>query len=163
MIDLWHGLELLLLLAVANNAPIAAKRLLGTRWAFPLDGGVRLRDGRPLLGPSKTLRGVVTAVAACALSAWCLGLSPGIGAAIGAVAMAGDALSSFIKRRLAIAPSGRAFGIDQIPEALLPLLAVQWELGLSMLQVAAVTAAFVLLEVPLARLAHRIGFRDQPY
>ena len=163
MIDFWHGLELLLLLAVANNAPIAAKRLLGTRWAFPLDGGVRLRDGRPLLGPSKTLRGVVASVAACALSAWCLGLSPGIGATIGAVAMAGDALSSFIKRRLAIAPSGRAFGIDQVPEALLPLLAVQWELGLSALQVAAVTAAFVLLEVPLARLAHRIGFRDQPY
>ncbi len=77
--------------------------------------------------------------------------------------MAGDALSSFVKRRLAIEPSGRAVGIDQIPESLLPLLALQWSLGLSFLQIVAITAAFGLLEVPLARLAHRIGFRDRPY
>lgn len=161
--DFWLGLQLLLLLAVANNAPIATKRLLGGRWSFPLDGGIRLRDGRPLLGPSKTVRGVVASVASCVLCAWLFGLSPEVGATIGAVAMAGDALSSFIKRRLAIAPSGQSFGIDQIPESLLPLLAVQGLLPLSFLQIAAITAAFVLLEVPLARLAHRIGFRDQPY
>lgn len=77
--------------------------------------------------------------------------------------MMGDAFSSFLKRRLAIAPSGRAHGIDQIPEALLPLLAIKWELGLSSLQIAAITAAFALLQVPLAWLVHRLGFRDQPY
>ncbi|AVQ85614.1 MULTISPECIES: CDP-archaeol synthase [unclassified Variovorax] len=159
----WLGLELLLLLAVANNAPIATKLLLGNRWSWPLDGGIRLGDGRPLLGPSKTARGVVASVAACVLCAPLVGLSPGIGAAIGAAAMAADALSSFIKRRLAIEPSGRAFGLDQIPESLLPLLAVQVPLKLSLLDVAAITAAFVLLEVPLARIAHRVGFRDRPY
>lgn len=163
MHDFWLGFQLLLLLAVANNAPIATKRLLGNRWSRPLDGGIRLRDGRPLLGPSKTVRGVVASVAACVLCAWLFGLAPEVGAIIGAVAMAGDALSSFVKRRLAVEPSGQAFGIDQIPESLLPLLAVQCLLTLSFLQVAAITAAFVLLEVPLARLAHRIGFRDRPY
>lgn len=163
MNDIWQGLQLLLLLAVANNAPIAAKRILGHRWDFPLDGGIRLRDGRPLLGPSKTLRGVIAAVASSALSAWLFGLSLGVGATLGAVAMMGDAFSSFLKRRLAIAPSGRALGIDQIPEALLPLLAIKWELGLSSLQIAAITAAFALLQVPLAWLVHRLGFRDQPY
>jgi CDP-2,3-bis-(O-geranylgeranyl)-sn-glycerol synthase len=160
---LWLGLQLLLLLAVANNAPIAAKRLLGHTWSCPLDGGVKLRDERPLLGPSKTFRGVIASVAACMLCAWLLGLATEIGVTVGAVAMAGDALSSFIKRRLAINSSGRAFGIDQIPESLLPLLAVQWQLALSPLHVIVITAAFVLLEVPLARLAHRFGFRDQPY
>lgn len=163
MHDFWLGFQLLLLLAVANNAPIAIKRLLGDRWSCPLDGGFTLRDGRPVLGPSKTVRGVVAAVAACVLCAWLLGLAPGIGATIGVIAMAGDALSSFVKRRLAIEPSGRAVGIDQIPESLLPLLALQWSLGLSFLQIVAITAAFGLLEVPLARLAHRIGFRDRPY
>ncbi|MGJ7519075.1 hypothetical protein ACSFA0_01105 [Variovorax sp. LT1P1] len=113
MHDLWLGLQLLLLLAVANNAPIAAKRPLGERWSCPLDGGFMLRDGRPVLGPSKTVRGVV---AACMLYAWILGLAPGVGATIGTVAMAGDALSSFVKRRMAIEPSGRALEIDQIPE-----------------------------------------------
>lgn len=159
----WLGLKLLLLLAVANNAPIAAKRLLGERWACPLDGGIRLRDGRPLLGKSKTVRGVVAAVAVCLLCAPLFDLPLGVSAIVGAVAMAGDALSSFSKRRLAIEPSGQALGIDQIPESLLPLLAVQGMLQLSLLQIAAITTAFVLLEVPLARLAHRIGFRDRPY
>lgn len=159
----WLGLKLLLLLAVANNAPIATKRLLGERWAFPLDGGIRLRDGQPLLGKSKTVRGVVAAVVACMLCAPLLGLPATVAALLGAVAMAGDAFSSFLKRRLAIEPSGRALGIDQIPESLLPLLAVQGLLQLSLLQIVAITAAFVLLEVPLARLAHRIGFRDRPY
>lgn len=82
MNDIWQGLQLLLLLAVANNAPIAAKRFLGHRWDFPLDGGIRLRDGRPLLGPSKTLRGVIAAVASSTLSAWCFGLSFGVGATL---------------------------------------------------------------------------------
>ncbi|KQX21512.1 CDP-archaeol synthase [Variovorax sp. Root434] len=163
MHDFWLGFQLLLLLGAANNAPIAAKRMLGARWSSPLDGGLRLRDGRPLLGPSKTVRGVVASVATCTLCAWLFGSAPGIGALIAAGAMAGDALSSFAKRRLAIEPSGRALGIDQIPESLLPLLAVQSLLGLSFLQVAAITASFVLLEIPLARLAHRLGLRDRPY
>jgi CDP-2,3-bis-(O-geranylgeranyl)-sn-glycerol synthase len=77
--------------------------------------------------------------------------------------MAGDAFSSFVKRRLAIEPSGRAFGIDQIPESLLPLLVLKAVLDISLAQVAAITAAFVLLEVPLAWLTHRLGLRDQPY
>jgi hypothetical protein len=163
MDDLWLGIRLLLLLGVANSAPIAAKRLLGTRWGWPLDAGLRLPDGRPLLGPSKTVRGVAVAIAACMLCAPALGLPIPVGALIGAGAMAGDALSSFVKRRLAIEPSGQAFGLDQIPESLVPLLAVQGMLSLSLLQVAAIASAFVLLEIPLARLAYRLGLRERPY
>jgi CDP-2,3-bis-(O-geranylgeranyl)-sn-glycerol synthase len=161
--DLWLGLQLLLLLAVANSAPIAAKRLLGNRWACPLDAGVRLSDGRPLLGPSKTVRGVAVAVAACVLSAWLMKLPITAGLLVGVGAMIGDALSSFIKRRMAIQPSGQAFGIDQIPEALVPLLAVRWVLAVSWAQVAALVVAFVVLELPLARLAHRLRLRERPY
>jgi hypothetical protein len=163
MDDLWLGIRLLLLLGVANSAPIAAKRLLGTRWGWPLDAGLRLPDGRPLLGPSKTVRGVAVAIAACMLCAPALGLSIPVGALIGAGAMAGDALSSFVKRRLAIEPSGKAFGLDQVPESLVPLLAVQGMLNLSLLQVAAIASAFVLLEMPVARLAYRLGLRERPY
>ncbi len=163
MDDLWLGARLLLMLGVANSAPIAIKRLLGPRWGWPLDGGLRFIDGRPLLGSSKTVRGVAVAVAACMLCAPVLGFPITAGALIGAAAMAGDALSSFVKRRLAIAPSGKAFGIDQIPESLLPLLALQSMLNLSLLQIAAITAAFVLLEVPVARLSYRLGLRERPY
>ena len=161
--EIWRGLALLLLLGVANSAPIVAKRLLGDRWAAPLDFGATFLDGRPLLGPGKTIRGVVAAVVAAALVAWPLGIPPSVGALVGAVSMAGDALASFIKRRLGVAPSGRAIGLDQIPESLLPLLALQEQLGLSAAQILGVTAAFFVLEIPLARWAFRLGLRDRPY
>lgn len=163
MDDLGLGLRLLVLLGAVNAAPIVAKRLLGARWAAPLDGGLHFVDGRRLLGPSKTARGVVAAVAAGALGAVLLGLPAGVGAAIGAAAMAGDALSSFVKRRLGVEPSGRATGLDQVPEALLPLVVVRDALDLGWLQVAVVTAAFFALEMPIARWAYRVGLRDRPY
>lgn len=163
MDGIWLGLRLLLLLGVANSAPIAARRLLADRWAAPLDGGLNFVDGRPLLGPGKTIRGVAAAVVATALASWALGMSPQVGALLGAVSMAGDALASFVKRRLGVAPSGRATGLDQVPESLLPLLAVQGMLDLSAVQILAVTIAFFVLEIPLARWAFRLGLRERPY
>jgi hypothetical protein len=163
MDDLWLGVRVLLLLGVANSAPIVAKHLLGTRWGSPLDAGWRFIDDRPLLGPSKTVRGLVAAVACSALAAVPLGFSPGIGACVGALAMLGDALSSFVKRRLGVASSGQSMGIDQVPEALLPLLVLRGALGLSPLQIAAITLVFFALAIPLARLLFRMGLRDRPY
>ncbi|MFZ2387012.1 MAG: CDP-archaeol synthase [Polaromonas sp.] len=161
--DFWLGVRLLLLLAVANSAPIVAKNAFGTRWNAPLDAGWHFVDGRPLLGPSKTVRGLVAAVAGTALAAVLMGFSFGLGAVLGALAMLGDALSSFVKRRLNVMSGGRATGIDQIPEALLPLLVLSGKLGLSLPAVAAITLAFFVLEIPLARLSFRLGLRDRPY
>lgn len=132
--DFSLSVRLLLLLGAANSAPIAAKRLFGMRWIAPLDVGWRFIDGQPLLGPSKTVRGFVSAVVGAAIAAALLGFSPGLGAEVGAFAMLGDALSSFVKRRVGITPGGRATGIDQIPEALLPLLMIRETLALSLLQ-----------------------------
>ncbi|NWG76184.1 MAG: CDP-archaeol synthase, partial [Rubrivivax sp.] len=49
MDDLGLGVRLLVLLGAVNAAPIVAKRLLGARWAVPLDGGLHFVDGRRLL------------------------------------------------------------------------------------------------------------------
>jgi CDP-2,3-bis-(O-geranylgeranyl)-sn-glycerol synthase len=163
MDEIWLTLRALLLLGVANGSPIIAKRLLGERWAAPLDGGVRFIDGRPLLGPAKTVRGVIVAVISTAIAAWALDVKLVLGALIGAVSMAGDALASFAKRRLGVVPSGRAIGLDQVPESLLPLLVVQGALDLSTAQIVGITAVFFALEPPLARLAFRLGLRDRPY
>ncbi len=163
MNDLWLGVSLLLLLAAANSAPIAAKLVFGRRWSAPLDGGLHFVDGRPLLGPSKTFRGFVAAVMTSAVLAALLDLPVSWGALIGAMAMLGDAMSSFAKRRLGIASSGRATGLDQIPEALLPLLAVHSAFDLSWLQIVLITLAFFLLEMPMARLFFHLGLRDRPY
>ena len=157
------ALRLVVLLGLANTAPIAAKRLFGTRGNRPLDGGWHWRDGRPLLGPSKTIRGVLASFAVCLAAAPLLGFSFAVGAWVAGGAMAGDAIASFTKRRLGIRSSGRAFGLDQVPEALLPLLLVQDAVGLPLWQVAALTAVFLLAEPPAAWLSWRIGLRDEPY
>jgi len=163
MEEFWLSFRLLLLLGVANGSPVIATRLLDPRWRTPLDGGMRFFDGRPLLGPSKTLRGVIAAIVATALAAPMLSIPLGLGVVIGATAMAGDALSSFTKRRLGITSSGRAMGLDQIPESLLPLLAVQGPLDLSCFQILGTTVVFFALEIPLARMCYRLGIRNTPY
>jgi CDP-2,3-bis-(O-geranylgeranyl)-sn-glycerol synthase len=161
--DLLRFVTALLLLALANGAPVIGKKLLGRRFAFPLDGGLVFFDGRPLLGPSKTVRGIVLAIAATTLAAPLFGLDWRTGTLFGTIAMLGDLLSSFIKRRLALASSSRALGLDQIPESLLPLLVCRAALGLDGVEIAALVAAFLVLELLLSRLLYRLHVREQPY
>jgi hypothetical protein len=155
--------KLLVLLAVANGTPLFAKKLLGDSLAYPVDGGLRLWDGRPLFGPSKTLRGVVLAVALTAAVTPLLDLDVPIGLAVGGGAMAGDLFSSFCKRRAGLKPSSRATGLDQIPEALFPLLLCRLWLDLAVLDIAAGVAAFFIGEILLSRLLHHLRLREQPY
>jgi CDP-2,3-bis-(O-geranylgeranyl)-sn-glycerol synthase len=156
-------LELLTLLTVANGTPVVTKRLFGGAFAQPLDGGALFADGRPLFGPSKTIRGVVLATLATTAAAAALGLGWKVGALIGIVAMAGDLSASFIKRRLGLAPSSQAVGLDQIPESLFPLLAARLLLPLTVLDVAVATMLFFVGELVLSRLLFRLRLRDRPY
>jgi len=123
--------ELILLLVVANGTPLLLSELLGSWLDTPLDGNLRLADGRPLLGPAKTVRGLSGSILATALAAPLFGLAPLQGGAFGLLAMLGDLLSSFTKRRLGIATSRSAPLLDQLPETLLPLLVMQPVLGMN--------------------------------
>ena len=156
-------LQLLLLILIANGVPIIAAAVCGDRGAWPVDGGRRWTDGRRLLGDTKTWRGVVLAPLATGLGAALLGWSATVGVVIGVAAMLGDLLSSFVKRRLAIPTSGMALGLDQIPEALLPLLAVADRFALSGLAIVATVAGFIVLELALSRVLYRFGIRNRPY
>jgi hypothetical protein len=156
-------LQLLVLLSVANGAPVLAKKLFGSTLAQPIDGGVRFIDRRPLLGGSKTIRGVVISVTLTTAAAPLLGLELSTGAVVGATAMAGDLLSSFAKRRLHLPPSSRATGLDQIPEALFPLLACRGSLSLTLADIVIGVLAFFGGEVLLSRVFYQIGLRDRPY
>ena len=153
----------LVLVGAANTAPLLLKRFMGTRWAWPLDGGLRFVDGEPLLGKSKTVRGIVIGVLAPALIAPLLGHRWQHGAIMGAAAMAGDLVSSFCKRRLKRQPSSQALGLDQIPEVLLPLWVGRTWFDLSYLEIAIVLVLFVVLQLALSRLFFKLGWRDQPY
>jgi len=155
--------ELLILLLLANGTPVVAARLLGERWGAPLDGGRRAWDGRRWLGPSKTVRGFVVAVLLVAPAAAAFGHPVWLGVLFAMASLLGDAASSFVKRRLDIEPSGRATGLDQIPEALLPLLVCYQLLALTPAVVVAVVALFVLGQVLMSPLMYRLGIRHRPY
>ncbi|MCZ8108678.1 MAG: CDP-archaeol synthase [Burkholderiales bacterium] len=162
----WHPLALmqvLFIVAVANGVPILAKKLFGDRLAHPLDFGVTLRDGCPLLGRSKTMRGLLLAVIFSALFGFLLGPDVGTGFLIGLAAMAGDLLSSFIKRRLGLAPSSMAPGLDQVPESLLPLLVVYDRVQLGPADVVIGVAAFWVGGLVISRLLFAMRIRDRPY
>ena len=156
-------LQLMILLTLANGTPVIAKKILGRRLDHPLDFGLRLNDGKPLFGASKTIRGVVLAVAATTLVAPLVGLPWKIGALVAVFAMIGDLFSSFLKRRLNLPLHSRALGLDQIPESLFPLLAVASALALTAADIAAGVAVFFAGELILSRLTYRLGLRDRPY
>lgn len=156
-------LQAMVLLTLANGTPVLAKKLFGPLMAWPLDGGLRLADRRPLFGPSKTIRGIVLAIVVTTAGAPLLDLPLAAGALVAATAMAGDLLSSFIKRRLAFPPSSQAIGLDQLPESLFPLLASQAFLPLTLFDVAAGVVLFLVGELLLSRLLYRVHLRDEPY
>ena len=156
-------LELLLLIVIANGAPVVAAVVCGNRGARPLDGGRVLADGHRVLGDSKTWRGVLLSPLATGASATLLGLPVGVGVVVGAGAMAGDLLSSFLKRRLGVPSSGRMLGLDQIPEALLPLLAVADKFALTWPTIGWMVVGFVVLELGLSPVFYRLGIRNRPY
>ena len=155
--------QVLVLLAVANSAPVILKNIFGETAAWPLDFDCRLKDGQPLLGKSKTIRGVVSAIICTAGSAPLIGLDWWIGALTAAGAMAGDLLSSFIKRRLAMRPSGMAPGLDQIPEAFFGALAARAAVEIGLADITIITLAFFCGQVIVSRGAHAIGLRHEPY
>ena len=156
-------LQLLALIVTANGTPILLRRLLGHRLRLPVDAGIRLFDGRRLFGPRKTLIGVLGAVATSAILASLLGLGWSIGLQIGLFAMLGDLTSSFVKRRLNLAPSGKALGLDQLPESLFPALAVREALQLAWWELAAVVTAFFLFSSAVSPVLHRLRIRNRPY
>lgn len=154
--------KLLLLILIANGTPIMAAALCGSWGAYPLDGGYKLGASR-VLGDSKTWRGVLLAPLLSGLVAPLLGVTLGVGLLIGIGAMLGDLFSSFIKRRLGMVSSSMALGLDQIPEALLPLLLVAETLQLTGWAITWTVAAFVIIELAISPLFFRLGIRDRPY
>lgn len=156
-------LKLVVLLLVANGAPVLASWALGKRFAFPLDCGFKLADGRPVFGASKTLRGVVLGSVVTAACAPWLRLDWETGALVGVGAMAGDLFSSFIKRRRGLPSSGKATGLDQIPEALFPLVACAFTLNLTVMDIIAGVLLFFLADVVLSVVFFKYGLRDRPY
>jgi CDP-archaeol synthase len=155
--------RLLILLTLANGAPVMAKRIFGKRFSMPLDGNRHFIDGRPLFGTSKTIRGILASLAVTVGLAPIFGLDVGAGLLSATAAMIGDLFSSFIKRRMGLPPSSRAIGLDQVPESLFPLLACAPLFSLTGGDIAAGCAIFFVGELTVSHVLFRLGLRERPY
>ena len=159
----WLTAEMLFLLALANGTPVILKDILEGRFARPVDGGSIIADGRPLFGPSKTIRGIVFSIVVTSIGSYLIGQRWEIGALIAGVAMAGDLFSSFLKRRMNLPAGSKATGLDQIPESLLPLLVCRTALALTVPDILVAVAIFFFGEKYLSILLYHFHLRDRPY
>jgi len=155
--------ELLLLIIVANATPVLLGTFLGTRWAWPVDGGRQLRDGRPVFGSSKTWRGLIAGVLATTAVAALLGRPALLGCAAGALALSGDLCASFAKRRLGYATSDFAPLLDTLPESLLPAVLLQRAFGLGWLEVTLLVVVFHVAVRLGSPLLYRLRIRPHPW
>jgi CDP-2,3-bis-(O-geranylgeranyl)-sn-glycerol synthase len=130
---------------------------------FPLDGYHKFIDGRPIFGHTKTIRGVLSSLLMTTLIAMIIGTTAVTGALIAFYAMLGDLLSSFIKRRLGMASSKMALGLDQIPESLLPLMAVNSYFEITWSEMLIVMSEFFILELVFSHLYIRYYLKTSPY
>jgi len=105
---------------VANGTPV----IIGG--GLRLDGGIKLSDGRALLGKTKSVKGFLGGILAGIIMAGILAmLWPNLifgnpetlfisGVLLSVGALIGDAAGSFIKRRMDIAPGKHCMFLDQM-------------------------------------------------
>lgn len=155
--------QLLLLIIIANGAPILIRVLLHDSFKLAVDFDQKLPDKQRIFGSSKTWRGIFAALVATASAAWLLGLSPQTGMLIAFYAVAGDLFSSFIKRRLSMQSSSMAPLLDQVPESLFPAYMLMEVFNLDISAVLLLVLTFVIVELFLSHILYKWGLRKRPY
>ncbi len=156
-------LPLLLLIIIANGAPILIRQLLNDSFKLAIDFGQKLPDKNRLFGSSKTWRGILAALLATSIAAWLLGYSLETGLLVAFYAILGDLISSFIKRRLSMEPSSMAPLLDQVPESLIPALLMKNTFNLDISSVILLVLIFVIIELVLSHILYKWGLRKRPY
>ena len=156
-------IDVLILVTIANAAPVLISYVLLHRDTLPIDFGHKLADGNYIFGVSKTWRGVIAAIIFTTLSAIILGFEYTTGLIIAVTAMFGDLFSSFIKRRLKMESSARAPILDQLPEALFPCLALMSMGIVDLIQVIVIVPCFIIIDIILSIVFFKLGIRKRPY
>lgn len=156
-------LHLLLLIIIANGAPILIRVVFNDGFKLAVDFGQKLPDNKPLFGPSKTWRGIFAALSVTSIAAWIFGYSAITGLLIAVYAILGDLCSSFIKRRLGMQSSSMAPLLDQIPESLLPAFMLRKTFNLDLHSVILLVLIFIISELVLSHIFYKWGLRRRPY
>lgn len=157
------AIQILVIILVANGAPVLASYVFDHKASLPVDFGKVFSNGKPVFGPAKTWRGLFASLVLTSLSSWLLLGNLTIGLVVAVLAMTGDLIASFTKRRLGLPASSRAIFIDQVPESLLPALGVRVYVSLDLIDIIVIVSGFIMLEVLLSKLFYRLGIRKHPY
>ncbi|MDP6627183.1 MAG: CDP-archaeol synthase, partial [Methanopyri archaeon] len=121
---------------MANQMPLLTRDI--PFLDVPVDAGMTWRDGKRLLGDHKTLRGLFLGVLGGAVTALAQASVPVphryvvvqgvhpllVGATLGAGALIGDLIESFVKRRKGVPPGEDWFPFDQLDAAFGALVAI---------------------------------------
>ena len=135
-----------------NFLPPLACFLRGQRFTRPLDRGKSWVDRQPILGDHKTLSGIMVSLVGGTAVFLLLGVEWHVAGTAALLAMLGDLLSSFIKRRLALPPGKDVVVLDQFFESLLPTLYLRTALQLSIGQIVIILVLFMAVAATGARL-----------
>ncbi|MBC8207996.1 MAG: CDP-archaeol synthase [Desulfobulbaceae bacterium] len=155
-------ISVLLFLLWLNLMPPLAGLIFGKRGNFPVDCHHTWIDGRPLFGANKTMRGILASLAGGAMAGPLIGLHWQEGIIVAALAMTGDLISSFCKRRFKRKSGEGVFFLDQVFEGLLPLLFLKAILGFSITLMLDSLLIFVALAYVSSRFWHYVLFRPSP-
>ncbi|MFO1534138.1 MAG: CDP-2,3-bis-(O-geranylgeranyl)-sn-glycerol synthase [Thermoplasmatota archaeon] len=195
-LDILRALWLFLPAYAANMAPVFAAKLV-PGWTAPIDGGRMGGDGERLLGPGKTWRGLAGGTLVGGLVALLLAyLAPwwgtmrdvdfGVGAVgplrvllfgavVGGMALVGDFVKSYFKRRRKIARGRSWFPFDQLDFVVFgllgmtlaaPLLPAGWvahRLLDSWLTLATLLVLTPLLHLLVNRVGYWLGLKEVPW
>lgn len=152
----------------ANMAPVFAAKIFGQKFSQPMDFGKRI-GGKRIFGDHKTWRGLVVGTAVGLLVALIQSLvktpldlvdySQGnvllFGGLLGFGAIIGDAVKSFFKRRMNLAPGASWPGFDQLDFVVGGLLFVSF-----VYQPSIIVIIILLIVTPILHwLANVIGFK----
>lgn len=149
-------LTIVLYLLWINGLPPLVSLLCGDRWSRPLDGGRVWWDQQPIFGPHKTIRGILTSLIGGTMVAPLINVDWWVAAVTALLAMSGDLLSSFIKRRRNLTSGSAIVILDQSFESLFPALFLGWILSISWGQFVAVLVLFIVIAYWSSRFWHFI-------
>lgn len=135
--------KIVVFLLWVNFLPPLANLIWRERLARPVDGGLRWFDKQPVFGPNKTIRGVILSILGGTAVSPLVGLAWWLAAGAALLAMAGDLLSSFIKRRCKLSSGTTVPALDQLFEALFPALLLSFFLPLTAGQLIAILLCFI--------------------
>jgi CDP-2,3-bis-(O-geranylgeranyl)-sn-glycerol synthase len=155
----------------ANGAPVVLSHFY-RGVLHPIDGGRAWRDGRRLLGNSKSVEGFLAGVVAGSAAGFLEAIfaaDPALTIARGFVlsvgAMLGDLAGSFAKRRLGLEPGAPAPLLDQL-DFLLVAVGLAYALGMADISLTGFTlliALTLLLHYSTNYVAYKLGWKKVPW